>query len=1027
MSSHKPEELWQPDRSSGRARRWKRQAAIILIALGEWLGGFPVQAQLTPGDILVADFEAGPDGAGLLFLVNPGTGGRTVLSDFGDPTQGPTGQSPFGVTVVDSNTILVIDSQGISGNGTLFTVHPTTGLRAVLSDFSNPAQGPLGLDPVGVTMGPAGDLLVTDTEAGTDVPDIQDGGNGALFSINPANGARALLSDFGNPAQGPLGQTPTGIARGAGGAIFVIDPDAGTDIPNDGKTGGNGALFEVNPTTGMRTLLSNFGNTTQGPTGVNPGGVALGSGGVLLVADTEAGTGGAGTLFSVDPLTGARTVLSNFGVMGQGATGIDPFFVAVAATGAILVTDDDAGTDIPLDGQAGGNGALFSVNPTNGNRTLLSDFGNMTQGPTGVHPVGVAIVPLIQSGDALVIDFLAGTNGAGALFSVNPTTGIRTLVSDFGNPMQGPGGSDPIGVALGTAGDILVVDEDGAICGNGALFKVNPINGARTLVSNFCSAAQGPTGENPHGVALEADGNILVTDRTAGTGISGALFRVNPLTGARTLLSDFGNTIQGPIGSAPAGVIPDTSGDILIIDPDFIGPGGVSNGGLFIINPVNGMRTLLSDFNDIIKGPTGQNPEDVTLDTAGHILVTDQTAGTGNKGTLFSVNPMNGMRIVVSDFGNAVQGSTGQDIEGVVVRETGDLLVIDDVTGTSGAGTLFSVNPTNGMRTVVSDLGNPGQGPIGSQPVDVAIFSVNSVITIPLNHFLCYRTKGSLGNRCTLDSFNPRAVCETEEDCGGTEDLTNFCERFRLVQHHNVVTLSDQFEAGLFEVQKPVSLCNPTDKNGEDPAAPADPDHLEAYQIALVPKVCVIGSPTNEGKACRREQDCGGTPRQTSFCQRAPEHVRQTNLTVENQFGSLQVDTLKPDRLLVPTAKSLSGPVPAPTPGIDHFKCYSVRVTPGTPKFLKDMQVFAVDQFQQPTLYDIVKPTRLCAPVNKENESPGVETHAAHLMCYQVKAARGQPKHMRVPNIYTNNQFGPELLDTTKEEELCAPSQKILP
>ncbi|MGH9427991.1 MAG: DUF7450 family protein, partial [Terriglobia bacterium] len=241
------------------------------------------------------------------------------------------------------------------------------------------------------------------------------------------------------------------------------------------------------------------------------------------------------------------------------------------------------------------------------------------------------------------------------------------------------------------------------------------------------------------------------------------------------------------------------------------------------------------------------------------------------------------------------------------------------------------------------------------------------------------------------------------------------------------VTLSDQFEAGLFQVQKPVSLCNPADKEGEDPAALANPDHLQAYQIALVPKICVAGSPTNEGKACRREQDCGALISRTSFCQRAPDHVRQTNLTVENQFGSFQVDTLKPNRLLVPTAKSLSGPAPMPTPGIDHFKCYSVRITPRTPKFPKDIQVSVVDQFQQPTLYDVVKPIRLCAPVNKDNESPGAETHSGHLMCYQVKPAREQSKHVRVPNIYTNNQFGPELLDTLKEEELCVPSQKILP
>src|SRR6266478_5374174 len=39
--------------------------------------------------------------------------------------------------------------------------------------------------------------------------------------------------------------------------------------------------------------------------------------------------------------------------------------------------------------------ALFSVNPTNGKRTIISDFSNSSQGPTGVFPDGVAVVPSI--------------------------------------------------------------------------------------------------------------------------------------------------------------------------------------------------------------------------------------------------------------------------------------------------------------------------------------------------------------------------------------------------------------------------------------------------------------------------------------------------------------------------------------------------------------------------------------------------------------------------------------------------------
>ena len=110
---------------------------------------------------------------------------------------------------------------------------------------------------------------------------------------------------------------------------------------------------------------------------------------------------------------------------------------------------------------------------------------------------------------------------------------------------------------------------------------------------------------------------------------------------------------------------------------------------------------------------------------------------------------------------------------------------------------------------------------------------------------------------------------------------------------------------------------------------------------------------------------------------------------------------------------------------MDHFKCYDVKVTPGRPKFPKGIQATVVDQFNQPKVYDLKKPTRLCTPVDKNGE--GIKNEAAHLMCYQAEPAKGQPKHIPVTGIGVNNQFGPERLDTIKEEELCVPSTKILP
>ena len=88
----------------------------------------------------------------------------------------------------------------------------------------------------------------------------------------------------------------------------------------------------------------------------------------------------------------------------------------------------------------------------------------------------------------------------------------------------------------------------------GALFRVDAASGNRTRVSDFGNPAQGPTGRGPLGLDLEAGGTVLVTAYRAGTDSKGALFRVDRLSGQRTLLSDFGDAGQGVLGEDPSGV-----------------------------------------------------------------------------------------------------------------------------------------------------------------------------------------------------------------------------------------------------------------------------------------------------------------------------------------------------------------------------------------------------------------------------------------------------------------------------------------
>jgi len=70
----------------------------------------------------------------------------------------------------------------------------------------------------------------------------------------------------------------------------------------------------------------------------------------------------------------------------------------------------------------------------------------------------------------------------------------------------------PRGIALDADGSILVVDQD-AFGGPGGVIRVDPATGARTTVSES-STSGGPSFVTPRDIALEADGSILVPTRT---------------------------------------------------------------------------------------------------------------------------------------------------------------------------------------------------------------------------------------------------------------------------------------------------------------------------------------------------------------------------------------------------------------------------------------------------------------------------------------------------------------------------------
>ncbi len=252
------------------------------------------------------------------------------------------------------------------------------------------------------------------------------------------------------------------------------------------------------------------------------------------------------------------------------------------------------------------------------------------------------------------------------------------------------------------------------------------------------------------------------------------------------------------------------------------------------------------------------------------------------------------------------------------------------------------------------------------------------------------------GDSCTVTD-----VC-TAGACGGTPTCVDhfLCYQVKTTKntipfaHVNGMTLSDQFDTGyVFDATKPKRLCTPADKNGGGIVDAAT--HVKGYQIKAESLT--------------------------------PKHIPTLNVTVTNQLGQIILDVVKPDFLLVPSAKNLTMDPPLPgTNEVDNYKCYKAKISHGTAKFPKGVTVTIADQFTAPKALAVIKPTHLCTPVDLNGS--GIKHPVVHQLCYKAKPAQGAPKHTPQLGLHVNNALsGLERLDTKKEEFLCVPSLKVLP
>jgi hypothetical protein len=309
-----------------------------------------------------------------------------------------------------------------------------------------------------------------------------------------------------------------------------------------GGTDNLGALILVNPRTGHRSVLSDFGNKDQGDLGHSDlSSVAVGRGGQIYVSALFSGDPafGGGALFEVDPDTGERKLLSN--LSQRNIQGFLYYGLAVNAQGKVIAN---------LIKLVKSTYALVQIDPKTDKRALITDLTNRAQGVTESDRF-ITDLAIERLGTILIGTARGSGQPDSVIFRVDPVTGKRRLLSDFADDAQRDHVDDVVdlwfskGLAIETSGQILAASGGNpSVAPRNLLLRIDPNTGKRTVLSDFDNPEQGNLGVSLAGVALEKSGNIIVGASDPSVTIF-SLFRVQPKTGQRVLLSDSNNPAQG--------------------------------------------------------------------------------------------------------------------------------------------------------------------------------------------------------------------------------------------------------------------------------------------------------------------------------------------------------------------------------------------------------------------------------------------------------------------------------------------------
>lgn len=353
-------------------------------------------------------------------------------------------------------------------------------------------------------------------------------GRGAVFKVDPQSGGAVTMHVFDDAAAGLPGFLPqTALVSDGQGNFWGTTTRGGAS--------GAGTIYKVNVETGALTTVKEFTGLGGAVTGAEPrGDLLLASDGNLWGTTRFGGTDNDGTIFKINPATGALTTVHSFVNFSTFLFGRSPLAGLVEdPSGNIWGTTSEGG-----ESAGNGMGTIFRYIPRFNSFSLMYSFTGTTGPIFGVRPAA-----------RLVLDSAGNLHGttSSTFFKVNPTSFEFTTTSL--PPEPGVGSVAP--VFIGTGDSVWGTMDGSNTTSLGVVFKSSTLGGSPSTTQ-----FTGAEGANPRaGFVRESAQTLLGVASAGGANNLGSIYRLNESDSTLSAVASF-TGVSGPVeGAAPSAAL----------------------------------------------------------------------------------------------------------------------------------------------------------------------------------------------------------------------------------------------------------------------------------------------------------------------------------------------------------------------------------------------------------------------------------------------------------------------------------------